>query len=119
MRNTMGTVYNTSRSQQGNNKYFHSTQMHFDPSRCPHTMHNTKNNFRFDCSLHFVSRLEKQAPKHLPKRKGLDVMQSHPLRRTRFGQYQASSAVLGWPGDEDCYRMHKCSQLAGPYPKGH
>ena len=26
---------------------------------------------------------------------GLDVMQSHPLRRTRFGQYQASSAALG------------------------
>jgi len=26
---------------------------------------------------------------------GLDVMQSHPLSRIRFDQYQASSAVLG------------------------
>ena len=29
-------------------------------------------------------------------------MQSHPLHRTCFGRYQASSATLGWPGDEDC-----------------
>ena len=28
---------------------------------------------------------------HLPYKTGLDVMQSYPLRRTRFGQYQASS----------------------------
>jgi len=27
---------------------------------------------------------------------GLDVMQNYPLRRTHFGQYQASSAVVGW-----------------------
>ena len=32
---------------------------------------------------------------HLPYKRGLDVMQSHPLRRTRFGQYQALSATLG------------------------
>ena len=34
------------------------------------------------------------------------LVQSHPLRRTRFGQYQASSAVLGWPGDGECYLVH-------------
>ena len=43
---------------------------------------------------------------HLPYRTGLDVMQSYPLCRTHFGQYQASSAMLGWPGDGDCYIMH-------------
>ena len=36
---------------------------------------------------------------HLPYKAGLDVTQSHPLRRTRFGQYQPSSVVLGWSGD--------------------
>ena len=40
---------------------------------------------------------------HLPYKTGLDVTQSHPLRRTRFGQYQASSAALGWPGDGDAW----------------
>ena len=30
-----------------------------------------------------------------PLKIGLDVMQSHSLRRARFGQYQASSAALG------------------------
>ena len=34
---------------------------------------------------------------HLPYKTGIDVMQSHPLHRTHFGQYQASSAALGWP----------------------
>ena len=29
------------------------------------------------------------------EKKGLDVMQSHPLHRTHFNQYQASSAALG------------------------
>ena len=33
------------------------------------------------------------------KKAGLDVMQSHPMHRTRLGQYQASSATLDWPGD--------------------
>ena len=33
---------------------------------------------------------------HLPYKTDLDVMQSHPLRRTHFGLYQASSAMLGW-----------------------
>ena len=32
---------------------------------------------------------------HLPYKTGLDVMQSQSLCRTRFGQYQASSAALG------------------------
>ena len=45
---------------------------------------------------------------HLPYKTGLDVMQSHPLHRTCFGQYQASSAVLEWLGDGDCY----CSAVA-------
>ena len=30
---------------------------------------------------------------HLPYKTGLDVMQSHPLRRTRFGQYQACMQI--------------------------
>jgi len=30
-----------------------------------------------------------------PLKNSLDVMQSHPQHRTCFGQYQASSAVLG------------------------
>ena len=36
----------------------------------------------------------------------LDVLQSHPLCRTCLANtMQASSAVLGWPGDGDCYLM--------------
>ena len=42
-----------------------------------------------------------------PLQKGLDVMQSHPLRRTYFSQYQASSAALGWPWGGDCHIMHR------------
>ena len=30
------------------------------------------------------------------------VIQNHPLYRMCFGQQQASSVVLGWPGDGDC-----------------
>ena len=41
------------------------------------------------------------------KQAGPDVMQSHPMRGTHFGQYQASPAGLGWPGDGDYYLMHK------------
>ena len=33
----------------------------------------------------------------LEKKTGLDVMQSHPWCRMGFGQYHATSAVLGWP----------------------
>ena len=36
-------------------------------------------------------------------------MQSHPLRRTRFGQYQASSAALGTA----IISCVECSQVAG------
>ena len=40
--------------------------------------------------------IHEQSTNHISLIKtGLDVMQSHPLRRTRFGQYQASSAALG------------------------
>ena len=42
---------------------------------------------------------------HLPYKAGLDVMRSHPLPRMHFGQYQATSAVLGWPGDGDCINL--------------
>ena len=31
------------------------------------------------------------------------MLPSHPLCRKCFGQYQASSAVLEWAGDGDCY----------------
>ena len=34
-------------------------------------------------------------------------LQSHLLRGTYFSQYHASSAPLRWPGDGDCYLMHK------------
>ena len=37
----------------------------------------------------------------------LDVMQSHPLCRTHFSQYQVSSAVLRWPGGRDYSLMHR------------
>ena len=42
-------------------------------------------------------------------------MQSNPLRRTRFGQYQASSSAVGWPRDGDCYLMHKMQSGGWPY----
>ena len=54
---------------------------------------------------------------HLPYKTGLDVIQSHPLRRTRFGQYQATSAALGWPGDGDCHIMHRMQSGGWPYSK--
>ena len=43
----------------------------------------------------------------LPKKTGLavGVMHSHPLRRTCFGQYQASSAALGSVGDRTSSRQ--------------
>ena len=39
-----------------------------------------------------------------PFKKKMGAMQSYPQRRM---QCQASLAVLGWPGDGDCYLMHK------------
>ena len=44
---------------------------------------------------------------HFPEKAGLDVMQSNPLCRMHFRQYQSSSVVLGWLGDGDCYLMHR------------
>ena len=44
-------------------------------------------------------------------------MQSHPLCRTCFSQYQASSAVLGWLGDGDCHLMHKIQSGGWSYSK--
>ena len=57
---------------------------------------------------------------HLSYKTGLDVTQSHPLHRTRFSQYQASSAALGWPGDGDCHIMHRMQSMQSggwPYSK--
>ena len=48
----------------------------------------------------------------------LDVLQSHPLCSTHFGQYHASSSVLGWPGNGDCYLMHRMQSDGWPYSKG-
>ena len=39
--------------------------------------------------------------------------QSYPMDRMCFGQYQVSSAVLGWLGDGDCYLKETGSQVAG------
>ena len=52
-----------------------------------------------------------------PSKTGLDVMQSHPLHRTRFSQYQASSAALGWQGDGDRHIMHRIQSGGWPYSK--
>ena len=48
-----------------------------------------------------------------PLETGLDVMHSHPLRRTRLGEYQASSAVLRWREMGTVFSCTKCSQMAG------
>ena len=46
-------------------------------------------------------------------------MLRYALRRTCFGQYQASSAVLGWLGEMGtAISCTKCSQVAWSYPKG-
>ena len=44
-------------------------------------------------------------------------MQSHPLRRMHFFQYQASSAALRWLGYGDCYLMHRMQSGGWPYIK--
>ena len=44
-------------------------------------------------------------------------MLCHPLCRTHFSQYQASSAVPG-VRDGDCYFMHRMWSGGWPYPKG-
>ena len=57
---------------------------------------------------------------HFPKKNRPRFHESYPLRRMHFGQYYiyASSAALGWPGDGDCYLMHKMQSGGWPYPKG-
>ena len=52
---------------------------------------------------------------HLPYKIGLDVMQSHPLHRTCFCQYQASSAALGWQGAGDCRPLGTKFEMVRPY----
>ena len=54
---------------------------------------------------------------HLPKKIGLDIMQSHPLRKICFNQYLTSSAALGWPGDGDCYLTHRMQSGGWHYSK--
>ena len=71
-----------------------------------------------ESSFHFIARSHKvtlQCINNKQTTSPLDVMQSHPLCRTRFGQYQASSAVLGWPGDGDCYIMHRMCSGCSPF----
>ena len=46
---------------------------------------------------------------------GLGLVQSHPLHRMCFRQCQASSAVLGWPGDGDRYLVHNIQSSDWPY----
>ena len=58
-----------------------------------------------------LPKYSEQSMNHTWKQAGLDVIQSHPLCRTCFSQYQDSSTALGWLGDGDCYLMHKI-QLA-------
>ena len=60
--------------------------------------HSSQHTLRLDIGIRIGYTWTINEP-HLPYKTGLDVMQSHPLRRTHFGQYQASSAALGWPGD--------------------
>ena len=40
---------------------------------------------------------------------------SHPVRRTRFGQYQASSAALGWLGKCGRYMTCTCNTDGWPH----
>ena len=42
-----------------------------------------------------------------PWTKKASLDRCYALCKTAFGQYQASSATLGWPGDGDFYFMHK------------
>ena len=62
-----------------------------------------------NCAEHTCSVWTINKP-HLPYKTGLDVMQSHPLCRTCFDQYQASSAAPGWLGDGDCYNIMRRMQ---------
>ena len=63
------------------------------------------------CVLRYWLRVWTINEPNLPYETGLDVTQSHPLCRTRFGQCQASSAALGWPGT--AISCTECSQVAG------
>ena len=49
--------------------------------------------------------MDEQSMDHisLKRQSGLDVVQSHPLCKFYFGQYQVSSVMLGWPGEGDCH----------------
>ena len=61
--------------------------------------------------------IHEQSMNHISLNKAsLDVMQSHPVHRTHFGQYQASSAALGWPCDGDGFIMQERQSSDWPYP---
>ena len=62
-------------------------------------------------SLMYTIYVNQQTTCTSPEKAGPDVMQSNPLCRMHFRQYQASSVVLGWLGDGDC--CTECSQVAG------
>ena len=61
--------------------------------------------------------MHEQSINHISRKRTVDVMQSHSLCRTHFSQYQASSTVLGWLGDGNCYQ--KCSQVANLIKHSH
>ena len=46
----------------------------------------------------------------------IEVMQSCPPHRTCFGQYNVTSAALGWLGDLDCYLTYKMQSGGWAYP---
>ena len=49
--------------------------------------------------------MDEQSMDHisLKRQSGLDVVQSHPLCKFYFGQYQVSSVMLGWLGEGNCH----------------
>jgi len=51
-------------------------------------------------------------------KKGLDVLQSHPLCTKHFSQYEASLTMLGRFRDWDCYLMHRMESGGWPYQRG-
>ena len=62
--------------------------------------------------------LHEQSTNHIALKNSRDVMQSHPLCRMHFSQYQASSAALGWLGDRDYCLVHRMRSGGWPYSKG-
>ena len=53
------------------------------------TLWKCKINYTTSCMVDYMS-IHEQSTNHISLKIALDVIQSHPLRRTCFGQYQAS-----------------------------